>query len=93
MYGFREQDIIDEIAVSVNLELPLIVGEFSQMHGSCDEDEITVFSSPGRIGGSIGKSGGMLSNKIKIRSQFPTPDSGMLGDILHRIFSTNINIR
>jgi mannan endo-1,4-beta-mannosidase len=37
MYGYTEQDIIDEIAESVNMELPIIVGEFSQMHGSCSD--------------------------------------------------------
>lgn len=41
MYGYSEADIGNEIEQSVNMELPLIVGEFSQMHGSCDEDEIT----------------------------------------------------
>ncbi|MCF8358505.1 MAG: cellulase family glycosylhydrolase [Prolixibacteraceae bacterium] len=41
MYGFSENDIVTEIAQSVEMELPLIVGEFSQMHGSCDESEIT----------------------------------------------------
>jgi mannan endo-1,4-beta-mannosidase len=37
MYGYDEQDIIDEITQSVNMDLPLIVGEFSQMHGSCTD--------------------------------------------------------
>lgn len=41
MYGFTENDIVNEIAQSVEMDLPLIVGEFSQMHGSCDEREIT----------------------------------------------------
>jgi len=41
MYGYDEQDIIDEIAESVEMELPLIVGEFSQMHGQCNTDVIT----------------------------------------------------
>ncbi len=41
MYGFSESDIGDEIAESVEMGLPLIVGEFSQMHGSCDENTIT----------------------------------------------------
>jgi mannan endo-1,4-beta-mannosidase len=45
MYGYDEQDIIDEITQSVNMELPLIVGEFSQMHGACDEDTITAANS------------------------------------------------
>jgi mannan endo-1,4-beta-mannosidase len=45
MYGFTEQDIIDELAQSVELNLPLIVGEFSQMHGSCDESNITANNS------------------------------------------------
>ena len=45
MYGFKEEDIINEIAESVKMELPLIVGEFSQMHGSCDEKEITANNS------------------------------------------------
>ncbi len=44
-YGYNEQNIIDEIAQSVNMELPLIVGEFSQMHGDCDEDSITATNS------------------------------------------------
>jgi len=38
MYGYDENDIIDEIAQSVNMGLPLIVGEFSQMHGSCSDE-------------------------------------------------------
>jgi len=41
MYGFSENDIVTEIAQSVEMELPIIVGEFSQMHGSCDEKNIT----------------------------------------------------
>ena len=41
MYGFSENDIVTEIAQSVDMELPIIVGEFSQMHGSCDEKNIT----------------------------------------------------
>lgn len=45
MYGFSEQDIINELAQSVELNLPLIVGEFSQMHGSCDESNITANNS------------------------------------------------
>jgi len=45
MYGFKEEDIVNEIAESVKMELPLIVGEFSQMHGSCDEKEITANNS------------------------------------------------
>jgi hypothetical protein len=38
MYGYDEQDIIDEIAQSVGMGLPLMVGEFSQMHGSCSDE-------------------------------------------------------
>jgi mannan endo-1,4-beta-mannosidase len=45
MYGYDEQDIIDEIAQSVNMGLPLIVGEFSQMHGECSDDSITAQNS------------------------------------------------
>ncbi|MBN2807548.1 MAG: cellulase family glycosylhydrolase [Prolixibacteraceae bacterium] len=45
MYGFTEQDIIDELAQSAELNLPLIVGEFSQMHGSCEENTITANNS------------------------------------------------
>jgi mannan endo-1,4-beta-mannosidase len=41
MYGFSESDIVNEIAESVNMGLPLIVGEFSKMHGSCEEKNIT----------------------------------------------------
>jgi mannan endo-1,4-beta-mannosidase len=41
MYGYTESDIVDEIAESVNMGLPLIVGEFSQMHGECSTDVIT----------------------------------------------------
>ncbi|MFC1569475.1 cellulase family glycosylhydrolase [bacterium] len=37
MYGYDEQDIIDEIRQSVTMELPLIVGEFGQMHGDCSD--------------------------------------------------------
>lgn len=40
-YGYREQDIGREIRESVDMGLPLIVGEFSQMHGSCDETTVT----------------------------------------------------
>ena len=40
MYGYDEDDIIDEIAQSVSMGLPIIVGEFSQMHGGCS-DELT----------------------------------------------------
>lgn len=40
-YGYREEDIKREIQESVAKGLPLIVGEFSQMHGSCDESTIT----------------------------------------------------
>jgi mannan endo-1,4-beta-mannosidase len=39
MYGYSESDIINEIAQSVNMNLPLIVGEFSQMHGDCDDEK------------------------------------------------------
>ena len=45
MYGFTESDIADEIAQSVEMDLPLMVGEFSQMHGACDEDQITATNS------------------------------------------------
>jgi mannan endo-1,4-beta-mannosidase len=45
MYGFTESDIVNEIAQSVGMNLPLIVGEFSQMHGDCDEDQITATNS------------------------------------------------
>jgi len=41
MYGYTESDIVDEIAQSVNMGLPLIVGEFSQMHGECTTNAIT----------------------------------------------------
>lgn len=41
MYGFTEQMIINEIAESVKMGLPLIVGEFSQMHGAENELKIT----------------------------------------------------
>jgi len=41
MYGFSESNIEKEIKQSVEMDLPLIVGEFSQMHGSCDDDKIT----------------------------------------------------
>jgi hypothetical protein len=41
MYGYDEEDIVTELQQSVDLNLPLIVGEFSQMHGQCDTDEIT----------------------------------------------------
>lgn len=41
MYGYTENSIVTEIAQSVQMQLPLIVGEFSQMHGSCDDTEIT----------------------------------------------------
>lgn len=41
MYGFTESDIVNEIAESVNIGLPLIVGEFSKMHGSCTDSVIT----------------------------------------------------
>lgn len=40
-YGYKEEDIGREIRESVAMGLPLIVGEFSQMHGSCDETTIT----------------------------------------------------
>ena len=45
MYGYTVADIGNEIGQSVNMGLPLIVGEFSQMHGSCDDDEITPSNS------------------------------------------------
>jgi hypothetical protein len=45
MYGYTEQDIVTEIAQSVNIGLPLIVGEFSQMHGSCTDNTITSSNS------------------------------------------------
>ncbi|MBN1414048.1 MAG: cellulase family glycosylhydrolase [Bacteroidales bacterium] len=38
MYGYTENDIADEITESVNMNLPFIVGEFSQMHGGCTDD-------------------------------------------------------
>jgi mannan endo-1,4-beta-mannosidase len=41
MYGYTENSIVTEIAESVKMNLPLIVGEFSQMHGSCDDKTIT----------------------------------------------------
>ena len=41
MYGFTEQMIIEEITESAEMNLPLIVGEFSQMHGNEDEALIT----------------------------------------------------
>jgi mannan endo-1,4-beta-mannosidase len=41
MYGYKESDITKEITESVNIGLPLIVGEFSQMHGSCSDNKIT----------------------------------------------------
>jgi mannan endo-1,4-beta-mannosidase len=41
MYGFKESDIANELAQSVLMNLPLIVGEFSQMHGSCTDKTIT----------------------------------------------------
>jgi len=41
MYGYSEQNIVTEITESMNLGLPMIVGEFSQMHGDCDESTIT----------------------------------------------------
>jgi mannan endo-1,4-beta-mannosidase len=45
MYGYTESDIVNEIAQSVDINLPLIVGEFSQMHGSCSDDTITTSNS------------------------------------------------
>jgi len=45
MYGYTESDIADEIAESVEQGLPLIVGEFSQMHGSCSDNTITPSNS------------------------------------------------
>lgn len=41
MYGYTENSIVSEIAQSVEINLPLIVGEFSQMHGSCTDNTIT----------------------------------------------------
>jgi mannan endo-1,4-beta-mannosidase len=41
MYGYREADIGNELAESVRIGLPLIVGEFAQMHGSCGDNTIT----------------------------------------------------
>lgn len=41
MYGFSTADIERELLQSADMDLPLIVGEFSQMHGSCDDSEIT----------------------------------------------------
>ncbi len=41
MYGYSVADIGNEIVESKNMDLPLIVGEFSQMHGECDDDVIT----------------------------------------------------
>ncbi|MDA3929155.1 MAG: cellulase family glycosylhydrolase [Prolixibacteraceae bacterium] len=41
MYGFTENDIIQELTQSANMDLPLIVGEFSQMHGNCDDYALT----------------------------------------------------
>jgi mannan endo-1,4-beta-mannosidase len=41
MYGFSESDIVNELTQSVEMELPIIVGEFSQMHGSCSDNTIT----------------------------------------------------
>ena len=45
MYGYKESDIAREIEESANMGLPLIVGEFSQMHGSCEEKTITANNS------------------------------------------------
>jgi len=45
MYGFTENSIVTEIAQSVSMELPLIVGEFSQMHGACEDNIITATNS------------------------------------------------
>lgn len=44
-YGFTESDIVNGISESVAMGLPLIVGEFSQMHGECDENVITAENS------------------------------------------------
>jgi mannan endo-1,4-beta-mannosidase len=41
MYGYEESDIGNEIDESVQMGLPLIVGEFSQMHGQCNDINIT----------------------------------------------------
>lgn len=40
MYGYSEQSIINEIQESVKMNLPFIVGEFSQMHGECNDNFI-----------------------------------------------------
>ncbi|MBP7506316.1 MAG: T9SS type A sorting domain-containing protein [Prolixibacteraceae bacterium] len=40
MYGYTEQSIVNEIQESVKMGLPLIVGEFSQMHGECNDNFI-----------------------------------------------------
>jgi mannan endo-1,4-beta-mannosidase len=45
MYGFSESSIVTGIAQSVKMGLPLIVGEFSQMHGACDDQTITTNNS------------------------------------------------
>ena len=45
IYGYTESDIVDEITESVTMNLPLIVGEFSQMHGSCTDNVITDINS------------------------------------------------
>ena len=45
MYGYTESDIVNEINESVNMNLPLIVGEFSQMHGECTDNTITSSNS------------------------------------------------
>jgi mannan endo-1,4-beta-mannosidase len=41
MYGYTEQSIINEIQESVKMNLPFIVGEFSQMHGECNDNFIS----------------------------------------------------
>lgn len=40
MYGYTEQSIINEIQESVKMGLPFMVGEFSQMHGECNDNFI-----------------------------------------------------
>ena len=45
MYGYAESDIVSEIDESVSLNLPLLVGEFSQMHGECTDKAITTSNS------------------------------------------------
>ena len=44
-YGYSESDIVNEIAESVNMELPLIVGEFGHMHDDENVTEVTAANS------------------------------------------------